>query len=91
MNQIQRYTTLFIIKNIPFVTGDMDETVIITYSPKYKAYQSKIRNAQIDRAKKGYCLLIKTEKERGQMIRLVSSKNSDYRRWRNSSKKIFIN
>ena len=30
----------------------MDETVIITYSPKYKAYQSKIRNAQIDRAKK---------------------------------------
>lgn len=39
-------------KEYPLVTGDMDETVIITYSPKYKAYQSKIRNAQIDRAKK---------------------------------------
>ena len=67
------YNTIYY-KEYPLVTGDMDETVIITYSPKYKAYQSKIRNAQIDRAKKGYCLLIKTEKERGQMIRLVSSK-----------------
>lgn len=45
------YNTIYY-KEYPLVTGDMDETVIITYSPKYKAYQSKIRNAQIDRAKK---------------------------------------
>ena len=30
----------------------MDETVIITYSPKYKAYQQKIREGQIQRAMK---------------------------------------
>ena len=36
----------------PIVTGDMDETVIITYSPKYKAYQQKIRQGQIQRAMK---------------------------------------
>lgn len=45
------YNTIYY-KEYPLVTGDMDETVIITYSPKYKAYQSKIRNTQIDRAKK---------------------------------------
>ena len=37
-------------KEIPVVTGNMDETVIVTYSPKYKAYQQKIRNKQIERA-----------------------------------------
>ena len=30
----------------------MDENLIITYSPKYKAYQRKIRSRQIERAKK---------------------------------------
>ena len=39
------YNTIYY-KEYPLVTGDMDETVIITYSPKYKAYQSKIRNTQ---------------------------------------------
>lgn len=39
-------------KEIPVVTGDMDETIIVTYSPKYKAYQRKIRNKQIERAEK---------------------------------------
>ena len=39
-------------KEYPIVTGDMDETVIITYSPKYKAYQQKIREGQIQRAMK---------------------------------------
>ena len=28
-------------KEIPLVTGDMDETIIVTYSPKYKDYQQK--------------------------------------------------
>lgn len=39
-------------KEVPVVTGSMDETLIVTYSPKYKAYQQKIRSRQIDRAKK---------------------------------------
>lgn len=39
-------------KELPLITGDMDETVIVTYSPKYKAYQKKIRDCQIERAKK---------------------------------------
>lgn len=39
-------------KEIPVVTGNMDENLIITYSPKYKAYQRKIRSRQIERAKK---------------------------------------
>ena len=37
-------------KEIPVVTGSMDETIIVTYSPKYKAYQRKLRARQIERA-----------------------------------------
>jgi len=43
------YNTVYY-KEYPLVSGDMDETVIITYSPKYKAYQQKIRGHQIERA-----------------------------------------
>lgn len=39
-------------KEVPVITGDMDETLIVTYSPKYKAYQRKVRNSQIERAQK---------------------------------------
>lgn len=39
-------------KEIPLVTGDMDETIIVTYAPKYKDYQQKIRNRQLERARK---------------------------------------
>lgn len=39
-------------KEYPLVTGDMDETLIITYSPKYAAYQKNIRQKQIERAQK---------------------------------------
>lgn len=39
-------------KELPIVTGDMDETLIVTYSPKYKNYQRKIRARQIERAEK---------------------------------------
>ena len=42
-------------KEYPLVTGDMDETLIVTYSPKYAAYQRKIREGQIERAKKILC------------------------------------
>lgn len=39
-------------KEVPVVNGRMDETVIVTYSPKYKAYQKRIREQQIARAMK---------------------------------------
>lgn len=39
-------------KEVPVVTGDMNETLIVTYSPKYKVYQQKIRARQIERAEK---------------------------------------
>ena len=45
------YNTIYY-KEIPVVTGDMDETLIATYSPKYKAYQRKIRARQIERAER---------------------------------------
>lgn len=39
-------------KEIPIESKKLSETLIVTYSPKYKAYQRKIRNLQIERAKK---------------------------------------
>lgn len=39
-------------KEYPLITGDMDETLIVTYSPKYAAYQRKLRECQIERAQK---------------------------------------
>lgn len=39
-------------KEVPIVTNDMDETIIVTYSPKYKHYQQKIRARQIERAQR---------------------------------------
>ena len=39
-------------KEVPVVTGDMDETLIVTYSPKYKAYQKKVRAARLNVPKK---------------------------------------
>ena len=45
------YETVFY-KEVPVVNGRMDETVIVTYSPKYKVYQKRIREQQIARAMK---------------------------------------
>jgi transposase len=39
-------------KEVPVVTENMDEILIVTYSPKYRAYQQKIRTRQIERAQK---------------------------------------
>ena len=50
-NDEETFNTLFY-KEIPMVTGNMDETMIVTYSPKYKAYQRSIRSKQIERAEK---------------------------------------
>lgn len=53
-------------KEIPLVTGDMDEIIIVTYSPKYKDYQQKIRNRQLERAKKIIDGKIKKRKDKNQ-------------------------
>ena len=45
------YNTIYY-KEVPVVTGNMDETLIVTYSPKYKAYQRNIRARQIERAER---------------------------------------
>ena len=37
-------------KEIPYISGDVDQRLIITYSPKYAAYQQSIRAAQVERA-----------------------------------------
>ena len=37
-------------KEIPYTTKQLDQRLIITYSPKYAAYQKKIREKQIERA-----------------------------------------
>lgn len=39
-------------KMIPIEGTKISETLIVTYSPKYRAYQAKIRQAQIERAMK---------------------------------------
>ena len=39
-------------KEVPVVTGSLDETLIVTYSPKYKAYQQRIRSRQIEHAER---------------------------------------
>mgnify|MGYP001145044549 FL=1 len=36
------YDTIYY-KEMPVVNGTMDETVIVSYSPKYRAYQKRIR------------------------------------------------
>lgn len=39
-------------KEIPLDSKKLSETLIVTYSPKYKAYQKRIRQGQIERANK---------------------------------------
>ena len=39
-------------KEYPLISDDLDETLIVTYSPKYAAYQKRIREGQIERAQK---------------------------------------
>lgn len=61
-------------KEVPLVTADMDETIIVTYSPKYKAYQQKIRGRQVERALKmiqspGKCRRGKNQNDPSRFIR----------------------
>ena len=39
-------------KEIPVTNGPLEEAVIVTFSPKYRDYQRKIREGQIERARK---------------------------------------
>ena len=70
------YNTVYY-KEVPIVTGDMDETIIVTYSPKYKAYQQKIRGRQIERALKmmqspGKCRRGKNQNDPARFIQKTS-------------------
>ncbi|NNJ28620.1 IS1634 family transposase [Lacrimispora defluvii] len=38
-------------KEIPYTSGNIDQRLIITYSPKYAVYQKTIRDTQVDRAR----------------------------------------
>ena len=38
-------------KEIPYISGNLEQKLIVTYSPKYAAYQQAVRQAQVDRAK----------------------------------------
>lgn len=38
-------------KEIPYTSGNIDQRLIVTYSPKYAAYQQSVREAQVERAK----------------------------------------
>ena len=44
-------TTELYYKEIPYTSGSIDQRLIITYSPKYAAYQKTIREVQVDRAR----------------------------------------
>lgn len=64
-------------KEVPLVTGNMDETIIVTYSPKYKAYQQKIRGGQVERAMKmiqgpGRCRRGKSQNDPARFIHKTS-------------------
>jgi len=39
-------------KEVPYETAKLSQTLIVTYSPKYKAYQKAIRDGQVERAKR---------------------------------------
>ncbi|MBP3852721.1 MAG: IS1634 family transposase [Erysipelotrichaceae bacterium] len=54
------YNTIYY-KELPMGTKGIDEMLIVTYSPKYKAYQRSIRDRQIERAKK----MIESQEKKG--------------------------
>ena len=51
-------------KEVPIESKKLSETLIVTYSPKYRAYQEKIRQKQIDRALKAINSKEKVKQER---------------------------
>ena len=51
LNNPEVFNTVYY-KEIPVANGSLEETVIVTFSPKYRDYQRKIREGQIERARK---------------------------------------
>lgn len=51
LNDPKVFNTVYY-KEIPVTNGSLEETVIVTFSPKYRDYQRKIREGQIERARK---------------------------------------
>ena len=51
LNDPEVFNTVYY-KEIPVANGSLEETVIVTFSPKYRDYQRKIREGQIERARK---------------------------------------
>lgn len=51
-------------KEVPLEAKKISETMIVTYSPKYRAYQAKIRQKQIERAMKSIHSREKVKKEK---------------------------
>ena len=51
LNDPEVFNTVYY-KEIPVTNGSLEETVIVTFSPKYRDYQRKIREGQIERARK---------------------------------------
>ena len=51
-DMIKKYKDAVFYKTIPINENNLEQNLIITYSAKYQEYQRKIRNNQIERAKK---------------------------------------
>ena len=51
LNNPEVFNTVYY-KEIPVANGSLEDTVIVTFSPKYRDYQRKIREGQIERARK---------------------------------------
>ena len=51
-DMIKKYKDVVFYKTIPINENNLEQNLIITYSAKYQEYQKKIRNNQIERAKK---------------------------------------
>ena len=51
LNDPEVFNTVYY-KEIPVTNGSLEETVIVTFSSKYRDYQRKIREGQIERARK---------------------------------------
>ena len=51
LNDPEVFNTVYY-KEIPVTNGSLEETVIVTFSPKYRDYQRKIREGKIERARK---------------------------------------
>ena len=59
-------------KEFPLEQGGLEQRLIVTYSPKYAQYQKKLRQAQIERAKK----MIETNS-----VKRISKKETDPKRF----------